>query len=150
MVDISRIILDQAFCSSSYYNVITMFQVSESTTPCRTSISWFARCCYSRSHIMLLVLEQGQLPWWDLIGCTFICGTGAEKFRHWLFQELCKPQVFILLKQWHLHRCGRGGERSIGHRRNDSLVYLLMLLIKLPDNLTGKLITGRQINIPAR
>lgn len=29
MVDISRIVLDQPFCSSSYYYIITTFKVSE-------------------------------------------------------------------------------------------------------------------------
>lgn len=150
MVDISRIILDQVSCSFSYYNVITMFKVSENAMPCETLISWFARCCFSRSHIMLLVLEQGQLYWQDLIGCTFIFGVGDEQFRHWLSEEIMHipPVNFIKIvtppQGWE----GWGGE--YWSQRDWQLVYLFMLLIKLPVNHIGKLITGMQINTLAR
>lgn len=88
MVDISRIKLDQAFCSSSYYNVIRMFKVSENAMPCKTLITWFARCCFTRSHLMLLVKKKRQLYWQDPIGRTFIFGVGDEQFWHWLSEEI--------------------------------------------------------------
>lgn len=149
MVDISRIILNQAFCSSYFYNVIPMFKVSENAMPCKTR---FARCCFSRNHIMFLVLEDGQLYWWDIIGCTFIFGVGLLQFRHWLWRNYAHPTCSCYCNSdtsTGVREVG-GKVGSIGHRRNDSLVYLFLLLIKLPDNYIGKLITGRQINTLAR
>jgi len=82
IMDISRIILDQAFCYSFYYSIVTVFKVSENSTWCESLINWFVRCCFSRRHIMLLGLVLRLLYWQDLIGCTFMFGIKEEQFRY--------------------------------------------------------------------